>query len=107
MNLRLPTEVLVYAPVSDAFSGSVSQALACGTVAIIGSWPPYKARARAGFKYHEIDSPSDAGECLGKVIENLEIESLQSSGNRQLSLDFFSAQRIGTQWVGVYESAIQ
>src|SRR5690606_20863873 len=72
--LRLATDILVYAPVSDAFSASVSQSLAAGNVVIVGAWLPYKTRQRAGFYYHEIDQVSLAGIALESVIENLPFE---------------------------------
>jgi len=106
-DLRLATDILIYAPVSDAFSASVSQALAAGSVAILGSWLPYKARRRAGFKYWEIDSPGEAGQMLNEILEDWPKAKLQSEPNRKLSAEFFCQERIGQQWINVYKSAIQ
>lgn len=106
-DLRLATDILIYAPISDAFSVSVSQALAAGSVAILGSWLPYKTRRRAGFKYWEIDSPGEAGQMLNEILEDWPKAKLQSEPNRKLSAEFFCPERIGQQWIDVYKSAIQ
>lgn len=106
-DLRLATDILIYAPVSDAFSASVSQALAAGSAAILGSWLPYKARQRAGFEYWEIDTPAEAGQMLEHILESWPEAQFQSEPNRKLSAEFFSQERIGQQWINVYESAIQ
>jgi len=105
--LRLATDILLYAPVSDAFSGSVSQALAAGSVAVIGSWLPYKARIRAGFRYHEIDAPADAGLALEQILTDWPNAQADCEPNRQLSAEFFAPKRIGQQWMDAYGSAIQ
>ena len=106
-DLRLATDILIYAPESDAFSASVSQALAAGNAAILGSWLPYKARRRAGFKYWEIDSPGEAGRMLNKILNDWPRAKLQSEPNRKLSAEFFCQERIGQHWVNVYKKAIQ
>lgn len=105
--LRLATDILLYAPISDAFSASVSQALAAGSVAILGSWLPYKARIRAGFRYHEIDATSDAAACLQSILLDWENVQLTTKNNRPLSAEFFSQARMGQQWIQAYEAAIQ
>lgn len=106
-DLRLATDILIYAPVSDAFSASVSQALAAGNVAILGSWLPYKTRQRAGFKYWEIDAPFEAGQMMDHILDKWPEAQLQTKPNRQLSAKFFSQEKIGKQWINVYKNAIQ
>lgn len=104
-DLRLATDILVYAPVSDAFSGSVSQALAAGAVAVLGSWLPYKARLRAGFAYHEIDCPAEAGAAVEMLLKDWPAARQRCAHNRNLSGEFFDPVRIGREWAKVYEKA--
>lgn len=104
--LRLSTDILLYAPISDAFSSSVSQALAAGNIVILGSWLPYKARVRAGFRYLEIDKTLDAGIELKKVLSVLEHERSECVANRELSQSFFSSERLGNLWCSVYDLAL-
>jgi len=106
LDMRLATDILIYAPVSDAFSGSVSQALAAGNVVILGSWLPYKARTRAGFNYYEIDAPSEAGAALVELVRNLPAAQQVCHQNRKRSAEFFDSVNLGRAWIAAYEGAL-
>jgi hypothetical protein len=104
--MRLATDVFVFAPVSDGFSSSVSQALAAGSVVILGSWLPYAMRRSAGFEYVEVDRASDAGRALGEVLRAWPEPQQTAISNRALSSEFFDPMHIGNTWHEVYESAV-
>ncbi len=104
--MRCASDILLYAPTSDAFSASVSQALAVGTVCVVGSWLPYKTRHRAGFRFWEIDHPSDSGVVLAPLLERWEESLSECAVNRGLSVDFFDPERLGRGWLDAYEAAI-
>lgn len=106
LELRLATDVLIYAPISDAFSASVTQALAAGTVVVLGSWLPYKVRTRAGFHYTEIDSTIEAGTALRRILVDWEQEKSLALPNRVLSSQFFNRERLGQGWCAAYEAAL-
>jgi glycosyltransferase involved in cell wall biosynthesis len=106
VDLRLATDVLIYTPISDAFSATVSQALAAGSTIILGSWLPYKLRLRAGFRYLEIDSPDEAGAALLEVVDAHESWQETCASNRQISRDFFDAIRVGTEWAQIYRKSM-
>ena len=106
LELRLATDILIYAPVSDAFSASVTQALAVGTVVILGSWLPYKIRVRAGFYYTEIDSVSESATAVNCVLKNWDEQQSLAEPNRALSVSFFDRERLGQGWCGAYEAAL-
>ena len=107
LELRLATDVLIYAPISDAFSASVTQALAAGTVVVLGSWLPYKVRTRAGFHYTEIDSTTEAGSALKRILVDWEQEKSFALPNRVLSSQFFNRERLGQAWCAAYEAALK
>lgn len=100
--LRHAIDVFIYAPVSDAFSATVSQALAAGSECIIGSWLPYKTRIKAGFLYTEIDEPGQAGEALQDVVSTKLGDIGRQKHNRELSREFFNPEVLGKQWTNVY-----
>lgn len=103
--LRHALDVFIYAPISDAFSASVSQALAAGSECILGSWLPYKLRAQAGLKYTEINTIEEAGEALASVIpKNLGDKDRQLT-NRTASIEMFNPEKLGRQWASVYQAA--
>ena len=106
LDWRAASDIFVYAATSDAFSASVSQALAAGSVGIIGSWLPYKLRTRAGFRYAEIDSVQDSADVLHEVLDNWSDWKARAASNRELSAAFFSSEKLGEQWVRVYRSAV-
>ena len=105
--LRADTDILLYAPVSDAFSASVTQALAAGSVVITGAWLPYKSRKISGFKYHEISNLSDAGSSIQQVIDNWGDHAGRGRENRKLAANIYSERAIGQGWVSAYKKAIQ
>jgi len=104
--LRSSCDVFIYAPVSDAFSASVSQALAAKSICILGSWLPYKLRVQAGLKYWEVDSPSGVAGELSSILRNWTDARQQIENNRSLSIEMFERKKLGQQWIDVYEKAI-
>lgn len=105
VSLRNAIDIFIYAPVSDAYSSSVSQALAAGSECILGSWLPYKSRVSAGFQYTEIDSPSEAGTALELVLRKHLHNVERSALNRRLAKSFFEPVRLGLQWRSAYQLA--
>lgn len=104
--LRMATDILLYTPLSDAFSASVSQALAAGSVVILGSWLPYKERIKAGFRYWEVDSPSEAHLVIAPVLSEWNVRSKECIPNRELSANFFSRMRQGRLWCRAYQKSL-
>ena len=105
VELRCAIQVFIYAPITDAFSATVSQALAAGSECILGSWLPYSARVKAGFLYTEIDEPGGVCEALENVLTNFQSEKSRREKNRECSLAFFSKERLGNEWASVYREA--
>lgn len=106
-DLRLASDVFVYGPVSDSFSASVSQALAAGSVCLLGSWLPYNLRRRAGFFYHEFDQPDKIESQLAEVIESWPSSQKQCAANRNLAEKNYSDEALGQAWLDVYALACQ
>ncbi len=106
-DLRFTSDIFLYAPVSDAFSASVTQALAAGSVAILGSWLPYKTRSRAGFKYWEIDDPAGASQAITDVLSDWPKQKQVCVSNRKLASEFFDSSRLGGLWISAYEDALK
>ena len=104
---RLASDLFVFAPISDAFAASVSQALLSGSVVICGSWLPYTARRRAGFQYWEIDAPSQLAETLRDILRRWPQPLADCAGNPALAKAFFDSERLGKQWYAAYADAFQ
>lgn len=106
VGLRLALDVFVFAPQTDSFSATVSQALAAGVECILGSWLPYKLRTSAGFLYSQIDSPSEVGKALTYVVENYLGDADRQQTNKELSETFFEPAALGKAWKNVYREAL-
>lgn len=105
-SFRLATDILIHAPISDAFSGTVTQCLAAGSAVITGSWLPYSTRKRIGLKFWEIDERAQAGNTLGMLVDAWDELPAYKERNQKISAEFFGMQNIGKGWVSVYESAL-
>ena len=106
-DMYVEMDVLLYAPVSDAFSASVTKALASGVRVIAGAWLPYKSRVLSGFKYHEISHLSEAGKVLQEILEEPNRGADWGEDNRALAAKIFSEKAIGQGWLDAYEKAIE
>ena len=104
IDLRCSLKIFIYAPVTDAFSATVSQALAAGSECILGSWLPYKLRKNAGFLYTEIDSPENVCDAFEKVFKEKLLDKKRITHNRELSKTFFNENRLGSEWLNIYKS---
>ena len=105
--LRLATDILVYVPSTDLFSGSVSQALAAGTRCILGSWLPYRARKEFGIFYHGVDDVSQVKEVIMNILSEGDRNQDKYLENRALSKAFFSDARLGELWMATYQGALE
>lgn len=104
--LRLITDILIFAPVSDAFSATVTQAFAAKTVVIVGTWLPYKTRLTTGFNYHEIRTYHEAGSCIMSILDHWDSEQLVLEENCKLADKLFSEKAIGSGWIKAYHLAL-
>lgn len=105
--LRLATDILIFAPISDAFSASVSQALMAGSVVLCGSWLPYTARRRAGFQYWELDHLCDIPDTISNLFNAWPKPLDWCAKNKELAECFFDPQKLGKQWLDAYTDAIE
>lgn len=107
IKLRNSIDILVFTPISDAFSATVTQALAVGSLVITGIWLPYKLRKSSGFHFYEIDSIDQLYKKIQSSIENWEHEVLLIKQNQNIALDVFDEKVLGNNWLNVYEHAKQ
>ena len=68
--LRLITDILINIQPSDQFSGSMQETLYAGGSVIAGAWLPYKKIVDLGANIFLIESPSEIGEMIIKLVNN-------------------------------------
>ena len=107
MRLRAETDILIFAPVSDALAATVTQSLACGAALVSGAWLPYRGRARAGFSFTEIERPGDAADATRSIMERWQDLQPKLLRNRELAFELFSEKNLGQGWISAYQSALQ
>lgn len=105
--LRLATDILLYAPESDAFSATVSQAIMAGSIVICGAWLPYGTRRMYGFNYLEFREFFELKEVVGNTLNCFSDIKQKMQKNKQLSLDFFECSRVSQKWLDVYDELFQ
>ena len=104
---RRNINILVFAPVSDAFAASVSQSLSVGSTVILGGWLPNRLRREAGFYFHEVNRLTDVAATVDRIIRDWQQELARSFCNVKLAKDIFSEEVIGRQWTDIYHSVIR
>lgn len=104
---RKSTSVLVFAPVSDAFSATVSQALAAGSVVVMGAWLPNRLRREAGFFFHELNHLENLGSLVAQMVTTWPRDREQSFSNLSRAREVFSEIEIGRGWLDVYRSVVE
>lgn len=106
MRLRSETDILIFAPVSDALAATVTQSLACGAALVSGAWLPYRGRASAGFSFTEIERPRDAADATRALLERWSDLQPKLLRNRELAFELFSEKNLGQGWISAYLSAL-
>jgi len=104
---RKATDILIFAPVSDSFAATVTQALAAGSHVISGGWLPYKKRRLDGFMFEEVRYIGEVGDVCKKALVNLDATRSNNRSNIALALKVFSPEELGGHWCAAYEEATQ
>ncbi|MCM4158774.1 glycosyltransferase family 4 protein [Antarcticibacterium flavum] len=99
VDLRLNTDIFIHLPITDALSGTLTEALYGGAKVITGSWLPYGPFRRSGLKYHEVESFNDLPQ---KFLEVFSSEEEISVHNRKsINLDFLDDSNF-SKWLKLY-----
>lgn len=70
VKIRIATDIVLNAQISDSFSASLQEHLLCGNVLIAGDWLPYQILDDIGVRYYPV-SKSEFGNKLLEVLQQL------------------------------------
>ena len=73
---------------------------------ILGNWLPYDWLAKKGLKFYAIDK-DQLNECLLKVVDNIELEQMSCSANKQIISSISSWEYVCSDWRDDYIQMIQ
>lgn len=104
--LRLITNVMIQAPISDALSGAMTEVLYANNKVIVGGWLPYGILRRNHIKFEEFDY---FRELPSKLIESLEVEDFKvTTGNKnQNNIEkFLFPENTSNDWIKLFNTLI-
>jgi len=104
--LRLITDIMVQAPISDALSGAMTEVLYANNKVIVGGWLPYGILRRNHIQFEEFDY---FRELPLKLIESLKVENFKvTTGNKnQINIEkFLFPVKTSNDWIKLFNTLI-
>ncbi|MDN3686531.1 glycosyltransferase [Cyclobacterium jeungdonense] len=87
--LKLCTKVYIHLPISDALSGTLTEAIYAGSDVITGKWLPYGPFIDAGLKFYSINDFLELSKIFELVIKNEDDENLIQENQLKIRDSFF------------------
>lgn len=101
--IRICTDLVINAQISDASSASLQEHLYAGNVLLVGDWLPYKYFSDHGIKFWRF-SRETLLEKLTDILNNFEEFKTQTSDNEKIVYSLSSWEARINQWVETYSS---
>ena len=97
--LRIITDILINAQITDAFSGSVCEYLFAGAILINAKWLCYKELKKYNFQYWEFENFGEVHLLIEQAME----QRMDVSKNRELVWKLRSWEHCAPKWQKVYK----
>ncbi|SHN01785.1 Glycosyltransferase involved in cell wall bisynthesis [Cyclobacterium lianum] len=101
--LKLCTKVYIHLPVSDALSGSLTEAMYAGSEVITGKWLPYSPFEDAGLSYYSINDFSELPQIFELAISKNPDQN-SALANKEKIRDYFFPDFCAKTWFSVLEN---
>jgi hypothetical protein len=98
--LRIITNILIQAPISDALSAAMTEVLYAGNQVIAGAWLPYGILRRNGVKFEELESFSDLP---NQLVQSLDKIHLDSTPNKLAIESFLFPNTTTKEWISLFK----
>lgn len=102
MEYRSQMDLLIFAPISDAMSGTVTEALYLGSKVIAGSWLPYNDYNHINCNLYFFDTFKQLTQCIETAIEVDKITDLKET-HTQLDAVFGVESNI-EKWIDIIQN---
>lgn len=100
--LRLITDIMIQAPISDALSGAMTEVLYSDNKVIAGGWLPYGILRRNQIQFEEFDKFEDLPLKLIKTLENTNTQLTASNLNKNSIENFIFPNRTSNEWIDLF-----
>lgn len=102
--LRINTNILIQAPISDALSGAMTEVMYAGNTVIAGSWLPYNILERNNIKYYTFNNFNMLHQTLKKAIDTIENDRIEFAKNRIEIERFLFPETTTKDWINLFET---
>lgn len=104
--LRLLTDVMIHAPISDALSGTMTEVLYAGNTVIAGGWLPFGILRRKQIQFEEFEKFEDLSTVLEQTIKKLEDGFTNEVENKWRIEDFLFPERTSGEWIELFNNKV-
>lgn len=102
--LRLVTDIMIHAPISDALSGTITEVLYAGNKVITGGWLPFGILRRNGIAFEEFEKFEDLPSKLIQTVEIVEQNLYSTEQNIKHIEDFLFPDRTSKDWIELFRN---
>ncbi len=99
---RLISDVQIQLPISDALSGSVTEALYAGNVVLAGAWLPYGIYERNNISIETLTNFEDLKPEIERILKNLEELKVRDSDRKDKIKAVFFPEITVKAWMDLY-----
>ncbi len=100
---RKDMNILLHIPMSDAFSGTVSEVLYSGNLVIAGSWLPYSSYEKQGVYFEKVNDLEEVENVLIGAIENFDEVKKKCEENPQKVIDTLDYSGNMDKWTSLFK----
>jgi len=100
--LRIITNIMIQAPISDALSGAMTEVLYAGNQVIAAAWLPYGILRRNGVKFDELECFSGLSDQIEKTLMKLELDR---SCNKVAIESFLFPNTTTKEWISLFKNS--
>lgn len=103
--LRLVTDVMIHAPISDALSGTMTEVLYAGNKVVTGGWLSFGILRRNGIYFDEFEKFDQLSIKLVEVLANVKLDLHQRETNKRQIESFLFPDKTSNDWITLFKES--
>ncbi len=104
--LRLVTDIMIHAPISDALSGTVIEVLYAGNKVMLPGWLSFGLLRRNDISYNEFNDFEDLPEKLMQLYKQLPIDQQVAATNKLNIEKLLFPDRTSADWIKLFKEVV-